>query len=347
MVPSRPGGLQSHAGAVRTGLTPRLITPLTPETTYRWWQALNPAIYLVSILPGVAAWLLAPDGLVVHSALWPATAAVVLLQHAVNLFNDAKDWQLGADIHKYDSWVRVHGCDPRIAHYHGLISLLAGGAVGLSVLVLHQQLWILSFALPLVLLGVLYNAGRRPLSYTVAGEWVTALCYGPGVFGGLWLVAGQSLDGLGVLGMAAFAAFSMALLLSHQPPQIETDRQAGKLSFAVRHGKVLTYRVATGLYLLSLTLLSLGVWLSRNAVALPIVFTALALVAAHWVARTSPNPKRILLSASLVFLIALPAGQIRACDVRHEALMTDGLRLDRAVSLAYPVPVTIKALRPG
>ena len=36
--------------------------------------------------------------------------------------------------------------------------------------------------------------------------------------------------------MIAFAALAVALLLSHQPPQIETDRRAGKLSFAVRFG---------------------------------------------------------------------------------------------------------------
>ena len=28
-------------------------------SSVRWWQALNPAVYLVSILPGVAVWLLA------------------------------------------------------------------------------------------------------------------------------------------------------------------------------------------------------------------------------------------------------------------------------------------------
>ena len=58
-----------------------------------------------------------------------------------------------------------------------------------------------------------------------------------------------------VLGMLAFAAFASALLLSHQPPQIETDRAAGKQSFAVRHGAALTRKVA--LYLQVLTLLSL------------------------------------------------------------------------------------------
>lgn len=275
---------------------------LTDTPTIRWWQALNPAIYLVSILPGVAVWLLAELPLS-HGALWPATLAVVLLQHGINLLNDAKDWQLGADTFKYDSWVRIHGGSVRTAFYHGLISLLAGGALGLLVLLLHRQLWILGFALPLVLLGVLYNAGRRPLSYTAAGEWATALCYGPGVFGGLWFVAGQPFDGMALLGMAAFAAFATALLFSHQPPQISSDRQAGKHSFAVRHGAMTTYRVAGGLLSATWLLLVAGYWIGPGEDFTAIVFTLAAGAAALWVVRVGPNPKRIMLSTALVFLL--------------------------------------------
>jgi 1,4-dihydroxy-2-naphthoate octaprenyltransferase len=149
----------------------------------KWWQAFNPAIYLVSILPGITVWLLAASP-INHSTLWASTFSVVLLQHGINLLNDAKDWQLGADTEKYDSWVRVHHGSISTTFYHGLFSLITGGILGLLILLINQQLWILKFALPLVALGILYNAGRHPLSYTAAGEWATALCYGPGVFGG-------------------------------------------------------------------------------------------------------------------------------------------------------------------
>jgi len=276
---------------------------LTDRPTIRWWQALNPALYLVSILPGVAVWLLAELPLS-RAALWSATLAVVLLQHGINLLNDAKDWQLGADTFKYDSWVRIHRGSVRTAFYHGLISLFIGGVLGLLVLLLHGQLWILGFALPLVLLGVLYNAGRRPLSYTAAGEWATAICYGPGVFGGLWFVAGQPFDGTALLGMAAFAAFATALLFSHQPPQIDSDRQAGKHSFAVRHGAITTYRVAGGLLSATWLLLVAACWVGSGDHFTAIVFTLAAGLAALWVVRVGPNPKRIMLSAALVFLVS-------------------------------------------
>ena len=268
----------------------------------RWWQALNPAIYLVSILPGVAVWLLAQTS-VNHEALWLATLAVVLLQHGINLLNDAKDWLLGADTEKYDSWVRAHGGSVRTAFYHGVISLSVGSALGLLVLLLFQQLWILGFALPLAVLGVLYNAGKRPLSYSAAGEWATAVCYG-GVFSGLWFVSGQPPGLIALLGTLAFAAFATALLFSHQPPQIVTDRQAGKRSFAVRHGADSTYRAASLLWSLSLGLLVLGSWLGPQAVTLAKPFAFSSALAIVYIQRIGPNPKRMMLCAALVFLVA-------------------------------------------
>lgn len=279
--------------------------PHTEPTTAKWWQALNPAIYLVSVLPALAVGLLATAP-IPHSALWPATVAVVLLQHAINLFNDVKDWQLGADTHKYDSWVRIHHGNTRVTFFHGLISLLSGAILGLSVLVLHQQLWILEFALPLVIVGILYNAGRRPLSYTAVGEWATALCYGPGVFGGLWFVASQPFGWNALLGMLAFAALSTALLFSHQPPQIETDRRAGKSSFAVRHGASFTYKVSTILLLTTLCSLSLACWITQPFLT-STLFSLGTLGAAIWITPLNPNPKRILICTSTVFLISFPS----------------------------------------
>lgn len=262
-----------------------------------WREALNPPIYLVSLLPGLGVPLLAPVPVEHATGLVLATFAVILLQHAINLFNDAADWRLGADVEKHDSWVRVHGGRPHTAVRHGLISLLVGGVVGLAVLWQHDQWWILLIALPMVALGYLYNAGSRPLSYTHLGEWVTGICYGPGVFGCLWLVAGLAPDAAMLAGMIAFAALAMALLLSHQPPQIETDRAAGKRSFAVRYGVRRTLLVARLLWLLFL--LPVGAVLLQAAPgAARLVIVLAGSLIALWLLRGAVNPKRILLAAS-------------------------------------------------
>ena len=164
---------------------------------------------------------------------------------------------------------------------------------------------ILLIATPMVVLGYLYNAGPRPLSYTFLGEWVTGLCYGPGVFGCLWLLAGLPLTPIAGLGALAFGTLAMALLLSHQPPQIDTDRAAGKHSFAVRYGAARTRQAArwlTGIFLIS-TGLGLLVGETRPLTLLVFALSGLATVVFLW--RSQPNPPRILLPSTGIILASL------------------------------------------
>lgn len=280
--------------------------PHMQAAAVRWWQALDPPIYLISLLPGAAVWLLAGGSGPVLAFIAPATLAVVLLQHAINVLNDVSDWRLGADTEKHHSWARFHHLNLRAAARHGYASLLAGGLLGLAVLVRADTLWILALAAPLVLLGYLYNSGPRPLAYTHLGEWVTGVCYGPGVFGCLWLLAGGRPVMVLAAGSVAFFALAVALLLSHQPPQIETDRMAGKHTFAVRYGAPATQRSARGLFMLYL--LALGIAL--DAVALPdtMVLASYALCAvgaAGFVLAHPPAPRRLLPAATVVVLVPL------------------------------------------
>ena len=271
----------------------------------RWWQALDPPIYLISILPGAAVWLLTDiQGRRLGEAA-AATLAVVLLQHAINVLNDVSDWRLGADIDKRNSWVRFHDETPGVASIHGYASLALGALLGLAVLIAASKTWIALAAAPLILLGYLYNSGSRPLSYTHFGEWVTGLCYGPGVFGCLWLlVAGRPVS-VGLFGSIAFFALSVALLLSHQPPQIDTDRQAGKLSFAVRYGARRTYLGAKLLFLLFLLSFGLALSSSYTNPAARLVYDTSAVVAGLLLLRLQPAPRRLLPAATLVILAAL------------------------------------------
>lgn len=259
------------------------------------------------MLPGLGVLLLAGDAPLWSAGLALATFAVVLLQHAINLLNDVSDWRLGADVEKFDSWVRVHDEDTRLASRHGLLSALAGTVLGTGLLIWSDRLWILLVAAPMVVLGYLYNAGPRPLSYTFLGEWVTGLCYGPGVFGCLWLLAGLPLEPATVLGAMAFAALAMALLLSHQPPQIETDRAAGKHSFAVRYGALRTRQTARWLAVLFVFSTGIGLVTGEPRPATATVFALTGLAAIVFLWRSPPNPKRILLPATGIILASLIA----------------------------------------
>lgn len=272
--------------------------------------ALNPPIYLVSILPGVGVWQLSHATGRDLAVLILATLAVVLLQHAINLWNDVSDWRLGADREKWDSWVRYHRENLQTAKWHGGLSFIAGGLLGLSLLIATDRLWLLFIALPLVALGYRYNSGKRPLSYTWAGEWVTGLCYGPGVVGCLWLLIGQPANIPMLSGTLAFGSLAMALLLSHQPPQIETDRAAGKHSFAVRFGAETTRRVARGLFAVFIVAWAAASYSAGSSVPGLAVLTAAALWAAWALIKPGLGPKRVLVAASGVVLVSIVAGSI-------------------------------------
>ena len=267
-----------------------------------WWQALNPAIYLISILPAIGVILISEtiwlEGIIV------ATLAVVLLQHAINLFNDVSDWRLGADVNKQDSWVRLYNGNTHIVNRYAVMSFLIGGLLGLSVLHMSGKYWILFFAAPMLLLGYLYNAGSKPLSYTVLGEWVTGLCYGPGVFGCLYLLSNDKLTASALLGMFTFACLAMGLLLSHQPPQISDDQAAGKKSFAVRYGKQITLLTARYLFMSALLAFFVALWLMATTTT-TLVFLLMAVLAMSIIYLNKINPKTLLLSTTLAFSVTL------------------------------------------
>jgi len=277
------------------------------QISIKWWQAFNPAIYLISILPAIAVIVLAGEAPVWKQGLLFSTLAVVLLQHAINLFNDVSDWNLGADTEKMDSWVRVHNGNTRPVTIHAIISFVSGGIIGLSVLIVGDKLWIIIIALPLITLGYLYNAGKHPLSYTWMGEWVTGVCYGPGVFGCLWLVTGLNLNITAVLGMIAFATLAVSLLLSHQSPQIETDRAVGKKSFCVRYGLKKTRQASIALFTMAQLLIGAGISLSHNFSYLQYTSFLLIISFCFYLGKVGPNPKRVLMLSSTLLLLSVMA----------------------------------------
>lgn len=275
------------------------------QSCLKWWQVFNPAIYLISILPAIAVIVLAGESPVWKQGLVFSTLAVVLLQHAINLFNDVSDWNLGADTEKMDSWVRLSNGDTRAVTIHALISFLIGGLIGLSVLIIGDSLWIVIIALPLIGLGYLYNAGESPLSYSWMGEWVTGVCYGPGVFGCLWFVAGLEFNLSALMGMLAFSALSMSLLLSHQPPQLETDRQVGKRSFCVRYGKQKTCQVSVWLFTVALFFIGAGLSINHTVSVFHYASFLLILIFSIYLSKVGPNPKRVLLLSSTILLLSV------------------------------------------
>jgi 1,4-dihydroxy-2-naphthoate octaprenyltransferase len=273
----------------------------------RRWEVLQPPIYLISILPGLAWAVLLPSS-ASRTLLALTTLAVVLIQHGVNVLNDAIDWNKGADSEKELSWVHFHRLDLKTVKTHGLLSFVTGVVVGVAIVSHYQVFELLWVALPLVLLGYSYNSSQWTLSYTFLGEWVTGLCYGPGVFGCMGYLFLKNISMPLLLGSVAFGFLAVAVLFSHQPPQILSDFLAGKSSFAVRHGPQKTFLVAqifTVIFSLTLTLIFCFNF-TRNSQLLVLVLTTS--VSLYRFLRTPPSPKSVL-NAALILIGAAIALQ--------------------------------------
>jgi len=227
---------------------------LKNQSTSRW-RVLQPAIYLISALPAAICALIFTSEIAFYLWIWVG-AAVVLIQHAINVFNDEVDWKKGADIEKKDSWYRFHRENSAALKVHAWSSLVLGTTLGLMLVFKMKREEVLWVALPLLLLGYLYNHPRWTLSYSQWGEWVTGICYGPGVFGCMAYLMNPEISFQLVLGTCAFSFLAVAVLLSHQPPQVLTDFAAGKRSFAVRFGVEKTYKASRALTIACLICLS-------------------------------------------------------------------------------------------
>jgi 1,4-dihydroxy-2-naphthoate octaprenyltransferase len=268
------------------------------------WQVLQPAIYLISILPGLV-WAILLPSTASRLALFLTTLSVVLIQHGINVLNDAIDWKKGADTEKELSWVHFHHLNLNAVSTHGLVSFFSGALLGSLLVFLNHRPEVFIVALPLLLLGYGYNSSQWTLSYTNLGEWVTGLCYGPGVFGCMgYLLTGEMTIPL-CLGSLAFAFLAVAVLLSHQPPQILSDFLAGKLSFAVRHGVKRTFLIAKFLAFISLSLLTSIFCLNSNSVTAFLLFSLGGILVLIQQIKKQVSPQSILISSLALALWGL------------------------------------------
>jgi len=272
-----------------------------------WWGALHPPIYLISLIPGLSVFALIGLASTSITPLLFATLGVILLQHGINVLNDVTDWKRDADVEKNNSWVRFHNENLTLARAHGISIWLMGGVTGLCAIYLTDKWWLLWIATPLVVLGYLYNSQKKPISYGSFSELVTGLCYGPGVFGCLWMLVQSEFSITAGLGTFAFTALSIAVLLSHQPSQVLTDAMAGKQSFAVRYGARSARLVSKGLYGLAILGLVLASFFSAQHAIAPFLQGAFALYLFLILWKRKPTPGWILMTSLLLVMIGLVA----------------------------------------
>lgn len=225
---------------------------------------------------------------------WLAFAAALLgalfIQVGTNLSNDYSDARRGADTEERLGPVRVTAgglVPPRQV----LIATYA--SFGLAVLF---GIYLIAVAGPVLLLigaasilaGVLYTGGPRPYGYEGFGEVFVFTFFGLVAVTGSYYVQRLSLEWEAFALAVPVGLLASAILVVNNVRDLDTDRQAGKRTLAVRLGRERTRRLFAAMVALAyVTALvpwlfgSLGPWVLLILLTLPIAVPLVRTVSTH------------------------------------------------------------------
>ena len=268
-----------------------------------WLLASRPATLTAAVAPlGVGGALALRDG-VADAAAWSAALlGALFIQLGTNYANDVFDFEKGAD-----TAARV---GPVRATQAGLVSPRAmrvamGLAFACAALCGSHLVWRAGWPIALlgaasIASGVAYTGGPWPLGYHGLGDVFVFVFFGIAATVGTYFVEAGHTTADAWIWSVSVGASCTAILVVNNVRDVETDRQAGKRTLAVRWGVGL----ASGEYALLLglaTLLPLGMalWQTAPWLALPSLIAPLAW--RHWRALAEsrePQALNVLLAAT-------------------------------------------------
>lgn len=209
-----------------------------------------------------------------------ALGVALALQVGVNYANDYSDGVRGTDDARVGPvrLVASGQVSPRSVKFAAFACFGVAAVLGLILVILAQQWWLLAAGAVAILAAWGYTGGKNPYGYRGLGE------VGVFIFFGLFAVLGTTYTQAGAISwVAASAAISIgllacAILMANNLRDIPTDIEAGKRTLAVRVGEkrartILTIWLIGGLIFALLPSLTHD-WVGLLAlIAIPTAFT--------------------------------------------------------------------------
>lgn len=204
-----------------------------------WLMAVRPKTLWAAVSPVlVGSAMAAGDGLFYWPAAAIALAGALLIQIGTNFANDYFDFIQGADTGERLGPLRVTQAglvEPRIIKRAFILVFALAFLIGLYLV--YRGGWpILAVGLLSILFGILYTGGPYSLGYNGLGDIFVLIFFGPVAVGGTYYVQALSLNWPVMVAGLGPGLISMALLAVNNLRDIDTDRQAGKRTLAVRYG---------------------------------------------------------------------------------------------------------------
>ena len=272
-----------------------------------WITAARPATLPAAVAPvlvGTAAATGVEDSF--RLAVFIATlAAAILIQIGTNFANDLFDFEHGADTADRLGPPRVTQSGLISAERVRLGTVVAfGGAAAIGVYLIVVGGWpILAIGVLSIVAGIAYTGGPWPLGYHGLGDVTVFAFFGMTAVVGTYYLQADTISATAVVAAVPVGLLVTAILVVNNLRDLETDRQAGKRTLAVRIGELATrlqyVALVLGPYLLTPVLWAVdaGAWVFLPYLSLPI---ALVLVRAVLSGTTGRSLNDILKRTALL-----------------------------------------------
>jgi 1,4-dihydroxy-2-naphthoate polyprenyltransferase len=206
-----------------------------------WILASRPKTLPAAIAPVAVGTALAfrMQGSVSWLLVWATLLSAIAIQIATNFFNDALDFQKGADTTKRLGPTRATSAglvSAKAMFWAGGISLLLASLLALPLF--QARGWpLLLIGLPSLYFSFGYTGGPVPLAYRGLGDFFVLLFFGfIAVAGTVWVLTGQWTMQSLVAG-AQIGLLSTVLIAINNLRDVAEDRTTNKRTLAVRFGE--------------------------------------------------------------------------------------------------------------
>ena len=216
---------------------------MVSSTVKIWIAASRPKTLWAAVAPVTMGTALAlSDGRVYWPAAFFALLGAVLIQIGTNYANDYYDYLKGAD--------KGGRLGPQRVTHAGLISpgvmkraFITAFALAFAAgifLILRGGLPIFAVGVLSIVFGILYTGGPYPLGYHGLGDIFVLIFFGPVAVGGTYYVQALEWNEFVILAGISPGLLSVAILTVNNLRDVDTDRDSGKKTLAVRFGESFT-----------------------------------------------------------------------------------------------------------
>lgn len=323
------GGLAERVKLFVLAARPKTLTaaiiPVIVGTAYSHLVLTQANTASQGLPAGVGQWWLVP--LIILSA--------ISIQVGTNYFNDALDFERGADTDRRVGPMRLTASGACSAAEVKRAGVIAFGVALLSgfVLVMYGGWAILCIGIASLIFGYVYTGGPYPLAYNGWGDAFVLLFFGLiAVAGTVYLLVGN-VPPQALLAGLQIGLPAVALIAINNSRDIEGDILAGKRTLAVRLGRVWAHREIRLALVLPLVL-GIGWWPLICSALLPLLAVPLVLRA---VARLGKIPVETLPTEAEESAVSRGTeynhllAQVAAIHAAYGGLLSVGLWIDAAL----------------